>query len=69
MLTSLSSNKINLNGLKSVELITGEAGKYLSLTFQQNAEGLAVRLPERSFEELAYVLKLSFDGEIPLLNK
>jgi alpha-L-fucosidase len=69
MLTSSSPDRINLKGLKSVELINGEAGKYLPLTFQQNAEGLTVHLPERSFEELAYVLKLSFDGEIPSLNK
>ncbi len=32
-------------------------------------EGLIVNLPERSFEELAYVLKLSFDGKIPTLDK
>ena len=38
-------------------------------TFKQDAEGLHVSLPERSFEELAYVLKLSFDGKIPPLDK
>ena len=68
-LTSLSSDRIDLKNLKSVELINGEAGKYLPLTFKQDAEGLIVNLPERSFEELAYVLKLKFDGKIPTLDK
>ncbi|MBN2274559.1 MAG: carbohydrate-binding protein, partial [Bacteroidales bacterium] len=53
----------------SVELINGEAGKYLSLTFKQTTEGLMVNLPEKSFQELAYVLKLSFDGKIPAPDK
>ena len=65
ILKSLSSNRINLKNLKSVELINGEAGKYLPLTFKQDTEGLIVSLPERSFDEMAYVLKLNFDGKIP----
>jgi len=69
ILRSLTSNRINCKNLKSVELIDGEAGKYLPLVFNQDAEGLIVSLPERSFEELAYVLKLSFDGKIPTLDK
>ncbi len=67
-LSSLSSEKINCKNLKSVELVNGEAGKYLSLTFHQNADGLIVNLPERPFEELAYVLKFSFDGNIPAFD-
>ena len=68
-LTSLSSDRIDCKNLKSVELINGEAGKYLPLAFKQNTEGLLVSLPERSFEELAYVLKLSFNGKIPTLDR
>jgi alpha-L-fucosidase len=68
-LSTLSSDRINCQNLKSVELINGEAGKYLSLTFKQTTEGLIVNLPEKSFEDLAYVLKLSFDGKIPALDK
>jgi alpha-L-fucosidase len=68
ILKSLSSDRINCKNLKSVELINGEAGKYLPLAFKQEKEGLIVNLPERSFEELAYVLKLSFDGKIPPLD-
>lgn len=68
-LASLSSERIDLKNLKSVELINGKAGKYLPLTFKQDAEGLVVSLPERSFGEMAYVLKLSFDGKISRLDK
>ncbi len=65
VLSSLTSDRINLQNLKSVELINDEAGKYLPLTFKQNKEGLVVDLPERSFQELAYVIKLNFNGKIP----
>jgi hypothetical protein len=64
----LASDRIDCKNLKSVELINGEAGKYLPLTFRQNSDGLIVSLPERPFDELAYVLKLSFNGKIPPLN-
>ena len=67
-LKTLSSDRIDLKNLKSVELINGEAGKYLPLTFKQDSIGLIVSLPDRSFNEMAYVLKLSFDGKIPPLN-
>ena len=68
-LTTLSSERIDLKNLKSIELINGEAKKYLPVTFKQDAKGLHVNLPEHSFEEMAYVLKLSFDGEISKLDK
>jgi alpha-L-fucosidase len=67
-LTALASSRIDLKNLKSVELINGEAGKYQSLDFKQDTEGLIVSLPGRSFEELAYILKLRFDGKIPALD-
>ena len=68
-LTSLSSDRIDLTNLKKIELINGEAGKYLPLTFQQNKEGLMIDLPGKPFDELAYVVKLSFDGKIQALDK
>jgi alpha-L-fucosidase len=68
VLRSLSSDRIDLQTLKSVELIKDEAGNYLPLSFIQNEEGLLVNLPEKSFDELAYVLKLNFEGEIPLYD-
>jgi alpha-L-fucosidase len=64
-LKSLSSDRIDGQKPKSAALISGKAGAYLPLTFEQDAEGLHVDLPERSFDELAYVIKLSFDGGIP----
>lgn len=69
LLKSLSSYRIDLKNLKSVELINGEAGKYLSAAFKQDSDGLLINLPESSFEELAYVIKLSFDGKIPTFDK
>jgi len=68
VLKSLSSHRIDCKNLKSVELINGEAGNYLPLNFKQGLEGLIVSLPEHSFDEPAYVLKLSFDGKIPKLD-
>jgi alpha-L-fucosidase len=68
LLESLSSDRIDCTNLKSVELINGEAGNYLPLNFKQGPEGLIVSLPEHSFDELAYVLKLSFEGKIPKLD-
>ena len=69
ILGSLSSDRIDLKNLKSVELVNGEAGIYVPLKHRQKSEGLIIRLPERSFEELAYVLKLDFDGKIPALDR
>jgi alpha-L-fucosidase len=68
-LRSLSSARIDGRGLASVELINGEAGKYLPLKFKQGQEGLAIQLPERPLEEMAYVLKLRFKGTMPKLNR
>jgi alpha-L-fucosidase len=68
-LTSLSTDRIDLKNLKEVSLINGAAGKYLPLIFKQDDSGLTVTLPEKSFDELAYTMKLSFDGAIPALNK
>ncbi len=69
LLKSLSSDRIDIKNLKSVELINDEAGKYLPLTYKQEKDGLAINLPKQTFEEMAYVLKLNFDGKIPSLNK
>jgi len=69
VLTSLTTDRINCKNLKSVQLINGSAGKYLPLTFKQDKEGLHVNLPDRSLDEMAYVLKLSFNGKIPTLDK
>jgi alpha-L-fucosidase len=67
-ITSLSSNRINLKNLKKAELMNGKAGNDLPLHFSQDETGLMVQLPEKSMDELAYVLRLSFDGTIQALN-
>jgi alpha-L-fucosidase len=64
-LESLSSDRIDGSRLRSVALINGRAGAYLPLAFEQSTRGLRVRVPERSFDELAYVLRLTFRGGIP----
>lgn len=66
--TSLSASRIDLKNLKKVELINGLAGNYLPLQFNQDETGLTIQLPEKTMNEIAYVLKLSFDGTIPALN-
>jgi alpha-L-fucosidase len=68
-LTSLSSDSIDLRDLNTIELINGEQGKYLPLTYRKDVGGLTIDLPERAFEELAYVLKLTFRGNIPSTDK
>jgi len=69
ILSSLAKDRIDVKSLKSVELINGSAGNYQRLTFIQGSPGLIIRLPERPFEEMAYVLKLTFSDRIPALNK
>jgi alpha-L-fucosidase len=68
-ITTLKLDRINLKNMKSVEFINGSASKYLPLAFKQEADGLVITVPEISFEDMAFVLKLSFDGKIPLLDK
>jgi alpha-L-fucosidase len=68
-LTALSSNRINCSTLNSVQLICSKAGNYQSLSFRQDTTGLIVDLPERTFEDLAYALKLNFNKKIPVWNK
>jgi len=68
-LNALSTGRINLRNLKKVEMINGAAHKYLPLSFSQDSTGLIINLPESHQEDLAYVIKLSFDGKIPKLEK
>src|SRR4030042_3205256 len=69
ILSTLSSDRIDIENLKTVSLISGKAGEYLPLSFRQDTGGLTATLPEKPREELAYVLKLSFEGKIPSLDK
>jgi alpha-L-fucosidase len=65
-LTSLTPQNTGAGNLKSAELINGEAGKYLPLSFNQTEGGLDILLPERTLEEMAYVVKLTFMDKIPV---
>jgi len=69
LLTALSSDSIDLKNLRSVELINNRAGSYVPLTFKQNKEGLLINLPRIAFQDLAYVLRLRFNGSISALKK
>ncbi|MFI2207771.1 alpha-L-fucosidase [Streptomyces sp. NPDC020192] len=67
---TLSSDRIDLSSLTSVKLLDSTAGTYISLaTPAQDASGLKVTLPSSApFSANAYVLKLSFSGQIPSLR-
>ncbi|MEU6510701.1 alpha-L-fucosidase [Streptomyces sp. NPDC046942] len=67
---TLSSDRIDLSSLTSVELLDSTAGTYIGLaTPAQDASGLKVTLPSSApFSANAYVLKLSFPGQIPSLR-
>jgi alpha-L-fucosidase len=68
-LALLGSDRINFKNLKSVEFINGEKANYLPLNYKQQKDGLIITLPEKYFEEYAYVIKFNFDGTIPVLDK
>ncbi|HTI21840.1 MAG TPA: alpha-L-fucosidase [Kutzneria sp.] len=69
-ITTLSSNRINLSTLASVQLLGNTAGTYIDLpTRSQDGGGLHVTLPGSApFGAAAYVLKLTFSGTIPALG-
>ncbi|MGC9669607.1 alpha-L-fucosidase [Planosporangium sp. 12N6] len=65
---SLSTNQINLSTLVSVQLLGPNAGQYIDLPSRsQDGAGLHVTLPSANapFSALAYVIKLTFAGQIP----
>ncbi|MBO8131977.1 MAG: alpha-L-fucosidase [Candidatus Marinimicrobia bacterium] len=68
-LSLLGSDRINLKNLKSVVMINGEAKEYIPLKYKQKPDGLIIKLPDKWFDEMAYVIKFNFDSKIPPLNK
>ncbi|MFD5541219.1 alpha-L-fucosidase, partial [Streptomyces sp. NPDC127079] len=68
-ITTLASGRIDLGSLKSVQLLDSNSGSYIDLgTPAQSGDGLHVTLPASApFNALAYVLKLTFSGQIPAL--
>lgn len=69
-LKTLGADRFDVSSLKSVRLLDNTSGRYLRLaTPVQDADGLTVTLPQAApFTADAYVLKLSFKGEIPALR-
>ncbi|MFF4209131.1 alpha-L-fucosidase [Streptomyces sp. NPDC001796] len=69
-INTLSSDRIDLSSLTSVKLLDSTAGSYINLaTPTQDASGLKVTLPSSApFSANAYVLKLTFSGQIPSLR-
>jgi alpha-L-fucosidase len=68
---TLNSNQINLSSLTSVQLLTQTAGSYTNLpTRSQDGSGLHITMPSSGapFSALAYVVKLTFSGQIPALG-
>ncbi|MFF7987822.1 alpha-L-fucosidase [Streptomyces sp. NPDC007901] len=67
---TLGSDRINLSSLTSVKLLDSTTGTYINLAAPtQDSSGLTVTLPSSApFTAGAYVLKLSFSGQIPPLR-
>ncbi|MFJ9898250.1 alpha-L-fucosidase [Streptomyces sp. NPDC091280] len=68
---TLNSARIDVSSLQSAKLLNSTAGSYVSLaTPTQDSTGLTLALPSSSapFTANAYVLKLTFTGEIPSLR-
>ncbi|MBO3751248.1 RICIN domain-containing protein [Streptosporangiaceae bacterium NEAU-GS5] len=67
-ITTLGSNRINLGSLTSAQLLNSTAGSYINLpTRTQDGSGLHITMPSSSapFSAPAYVVKLTFSGQIP----
>jgi alpha-L-fucosidase len=70
-ITTLNSNRINLSSLTSAQLLGSAAGSYLNLPNRtQDGSGLRVSMPSSNppFSAPAYVVKLTFSGQIPNLD-
>jgi alpha-L-fucosidase len=68
---TLNANQISMSSLVSAQLINNAAGSYLNLPKPtQDGAGLHLQMPSSSppFSALAYVVKLTFSGQIPTLN-
>ncbi|WP_369221427.1 alpha-L-fucosidase [Streptomyces sp. R39] len=69
--TTLTSSRIDLSTLKSVQLLDSTAGAYVSLPNRtQDGSGLHISMPSATapFDAPAYVVKLTFSGQLPPLN-
>ncbi|MFI7430103.1 alpha-L-fucosidase [Micromonospora sp. NPDC049836] len=70
-ITTLGANRINLSTLTSARLLGSTAGTYVDLPNRtQDGSGLHLTMPSSNapFSALAYVVKLTFAGQIPALG-
>ncbi|MEW9533358.1 alpha-L-fucosidase [Microbispora sp. NPDC049125] len=70
-ITTLGSGRINLGTLASVQLLGSSAGQYIDLpTRTQDGSALHITMPSSNapFSAPAYVVKLTFNGQIPTLG-
>ncbi|MFI9640504.1 alpha-L-fucosidase [Micromonospora sp. NPDC051925] len=70
-ITTLNANRINVGTLTSAQLLGPTAGAYLDLSRPvQDAAALHVAMPSATapFNASAYVVKLTFSGQIPTLG-
>jgi alpha-L-fucosidase len=70
-ITTLNSNRINLSSLVSAQLLNSTTGTYVNLPRPgQDGAGLHLSMPSANppFSALAYVVKLTFSGQIPTLG-
>ncbi|MEW1841587.1 alpha-L-fucosidase [Nonomuraea angiospora] len=70
-ITTLNSNRINLGNLASAQLLGSTAGSYINLPNRtQDGAALHLSMPSSTapFSAPAYVVKLTFNGQIPALG-
>ncbi|MBX6384856.1 MAG: alpha-L-fucosidase [Microbispora sp.] len=70
-ITTLGANRINLSNLASVQLLGPSAGQYTTLSgHTQDGSALHIPMPSSNapFSAPAYVVKLTFNGQIPALG-
>jgi alpha-L-fucosidase len=70
-ITTLNSNRISQSNLASVQLLGSTAGSFINLpTRHQDGSGLHITMPSAGapFSAPAYVVKLTFAGQIPALG-
>ncbi len=68
---TLNSNQFNMSSLVSAQLVNNAAGSYVTLPKPtQDGSGMHFSMPSSSppFSALAYVVKLTFSGQIPALG-
>lgn len=70
-ISTLNSNRLSPSNLVSAQLLNNTSGTYINLPSPgQDASGMHLTMPSSNapFSALAYVVKLTFSGQIPTLG-